>query len=368
MRESLTDYCARTQRQTLLDQWDQVGNAPLTPAGLSYGSRQKVWWICEKGHRGKRRCTPEPGRRAAAPTAPANGPGQGSMIWLPSSLTWPRSGTPRGTGTSPRTNPVGQRLPGVVAVCPGARVERPGEVPDGRGRLSLLRQPADSNRGQRLGRPIPRPGPGMAPHEERDPHPPGRGGRQPAEGLVAVPPKATCGRRPLSPGPREGPAARCAPGNRWPPGRMTWPPSSLPCRAVGPGAKRGPHSPAGLPLQQPHGLVAVRAGAQLAGCRQWPGPRAATAPTAPAARSCRGSTTWPPGTPWWRRNGTRPSTAASTPQMVTAGSHKKVWWRCPENHVWKAVIYSRTGPKHCGCPVCAGKVSGRNQAQYHFLR
>ena len=46
---------------------------------------------------------------------------------------------------------------------------------------------------------------------------------------------------------------------------------------------------------------------------------------------------------------------ALTPQMVTAGSHKKAWWRCPENHVWKAVVYSRTGPKHCGCPVCAGK-------------
>ena len=53
-----------------------------------------------------------------------------------------------------------------------------------------------------------------------------------------------------------------------------------------------------------------------------------------------------------------------TPQMVTAGSHKKVWWRCPENHVWKAVVYSRTGPKHCGCPVCAGKVSQRNQVRY----
>ena len=46
---------------------------------------------------------------------------------------------------------------------------------------------------------------------------------------------------------------------------------------------------------------------------------------------------------------------ALTPQMVTAGSHKKIWWRCPENHVWKAVVYSRTGPKRCGCPVCAGK-------------
>ena len=53
-----------------------------------------------------------------------------------------------------------------------------------------------------------------------------------------------------------------------------------------------------------------------------------------------------------------------TPQMVTAGSHKKVWWRCSENHVWKAVVYARTGAKHCGCPVCAGKVSRRNQVRY----
>ncbi|MFQ9411997.1 MAG: zinc-ribbon domain-containing protein [Evtepia gabavorous] len=48
---------------------------------------------------------------------------------------------------------------------------------------------------------------------------------------------------------------------------------------------------------------------------------------------------------------------ALTPAMVTPGSHKKVWWRCPENHVWKAVVYSRTSDKRCGCPVCAGKVS-----------
>ena len=33
MRESLTDYCARTQRQTLLDQWDQVGQRPADPGG-----------------------------------------------------------------------------------------------------------------------------------------------------------------------------------------------------------------------------------------------------------------------------------------------------------------------------------------------
>lgn len=44
-----------------------------------------------------------------------------------------------------------------------------------------------------------------------------------------------------------------------------------------------------------------------------------------------------------------------TPEMVTAGSNQRVWWKCSEGHVWKAVIYSRTGKKKCGCPICAGK-------------
>lgn len=41
-----------------------------------------------------------------------------------------------------------------------------------------------------------------------------------------------------------------------------------------------------------------------------------------------------------------------TPQMVTLGSVKRVWWICEEGHVWKAVIYSRAGKQKCGCPVC----------------
>ena len=43
-----------------------------------------------------------------------------------------------------------------------------------------------------------------------------------------------------------------------------------------------------------------------------------------------------------------------TPEMVTAGSRKKVWWECAYGHVWKAAIYSRAGKRKCGCPVCAG--------------
>ena len=53
-----------------------------------------------------------------------------------------------------------------------------------------------------------------------------------------------------------------------------------------------------------------------------------------------------------------------TPEMVTIGSHRKVWWRCGQGHVWKAVIYSRAGPQKSGCPVCAGRVRLSRQKQY----
>lgn len=43
-----------------------------------------------------------------------------------------------------------------------------------------------------------------------------------------------------------------------------------------------------------------------------------------------------------------------TPEMVTFGSRKKVWWKCLAGHIWKAVISSRTCD-YCGCPICAGK-------------
>ena len=52
-----------------------------------------------------------------------------------------------------------------------------------------------------------------------------------------------------------------------------------------------------------------------------------------------------------------------TPEMVTAGSAKRVWWRCDQGHVWKTKIYVRTGRQRSGCPVCAGRVS-RKRLEY----
>ena len=45
-----------------------------------------------------------------------------------------------------------------------------------------------------------------------------------------------------------------------------------------------------------------------------------------------------------------------TPQQVTKGSRRQVWWQCREGHVWKAYVFSRTRAKRAGCPVCTGKI------------
>ena len=45
-----------------------------------------------------------------------------------------------------------------------------------------------------------------------------------------------------------------------------------------------------------------------------------------------------------------------TPQMITAGSSKKVWWICDKGHSWKSSVVSRTRKdKKCGCPICGNR-------------
>lgn len=41
-----------------------------------------------------------------------------------------------------------------------------------------------------------------------------------------------------------------------------------------------------------------------------------------------------------------------TPEEVTAGSNRAVWWRCRLGHEWRATVYSRA-LKRAGCPRCA---------------
>ena len=52
----------------------------------------------------------------------------------------------------------------------------------------------------------------------------------------------------------------------------------------------------------------------------------------------------------------QPMNEELTPDAVTLGSNKKVWWRCSERHIWQAAIYSRTRTRAAGCPICTGTV------------
>lgn len=60
--------------------------------------------------------------------------------------------------------------------------------------------------------------------------------------------------------------------------------------------------------------------------------------------------------------------AKLSPQDVTSGSEKKVWWLCNRGHEWEAVVFNRN--KGIGCPYCHNKTSKltiRLYAEFKFL-
>ncbi len=46
----LRTWCLQNGKQNLLDEWDDENNA-LKPTGITYGSSEKVYWICAQGHK-----------------------------------------------------------------------------------------------------------------------------------------------------------------------------------------------------------------------------------------------------------------------------------------------------------------------------
>ena len=289
MRESLYDYCTRTRRQALLEEWDVEGNGALTPLALSHGSRRKVWWCCGAGHQwqaavytrtgaesgcpycaGKR---PWPGFNDLASQEPAlaaqwhperNGPLTPDQVVCGSTRrVWWQCGSGHVWAASVKSRAAGAGCP----YCAGRRIS-PGEND-----LATLY-------------------PALA----RQWHPTKNGGLTPAAGVVAVPPRAHMAGGGVLPEP-----GRRLPGVHGQDGAA--------------GGKRPGHSvsPAGPALGPGEERFHRTATAPSGGGAAWgtagtrpsaPGPGGATAPTAPGGRSWRGSTTWRPGTPSWPRRGT----------------------------------------------------------------
>lgn len=68
MKKSLYDHCVEHDRENLLSEWHPTLNRPLTPKAVSYGSKKKVWWICEKSHEWQATVTSRTGCHSGCPS------------------------------------------------------------------------------------------------------------------------------------------------------------------------------------------------------------------------------------------------------------------------------------------------------------
>lgn len=50
-----------------------------------------------------------------------------------------------------------------------------------------------------------------------------------------------------------------------------------------------------------------------------------------------------------------------SPSTINAGSHKKVYWICPNGHSYLSIVYVRAKMK-CGCPICGHQIVGYNNS------
>ena len=362
MRETLESYCRRMDLIAVLEQWDREANFPLTPGGISRGSRQKVWWRCSEGH-----------------------------IWQAAVYT-------RAEGAG-------------CPVCAG-KVVQAGSTDLGTLYPDLARQWHPVLNGTLTPEQV-------LPGSHRSVWwicEKGHEWRAQVRSRAAGCGCPVCAGREIRPDENSLAARYPAVAAQWHPTRN----GNLTADAVAPGSPRKVWWLCDRGHEWQASVAARVSGGS--GCPVCAGKRVVPGENDLASRFPGIAAQWHPTkngnlTPrqvvshsnrkvWWRcslghdykaavgdRTAGRgcpycagrkvlpgfndlasqaPETAAQwhpalngplTPEMVTAGSHRKVWWQCAEGHVWKAAVYSRAGPQRCGCPVCAGRVSARKLAR-----
>ena len=55
--------------------------------------------------------------------------------------------------------------------------------------------------------------------------------------------------------------------------------------------------------------------------------------------------------------------APLTPETVTLGSGRRVWWRCSEGHSWQTAVFNRVNGS-TGCPVCRARKTGPDRRRF----
>lgn len=368
MGETLEAYCKRTGSMELLEQWDRSGNLPLTPEEISRGSKQKVWWQCRQGHRWQAKVNNRTTGHTGCPycAGRAAWPGESDLATRYAQL-------------AEEWHPI-RNLPLTPSqVLPGSRKKVWWRCRRGHEWQAQIRSRVEGSGCPVCANRIALPGKNdlanRFPELARQWHPVKNGALTPGD---------------VTPGTKHKVWWRCDRGHEWR--------ASVLCRT-----QEGTGCPVctGRVIQPGENDLASRF-PQLAG--EWhPTRNGALLPTqvSPSSkrrvwwrcplgheyiaeigmRTIRGS-----GCPYCAGKKvlagfndlatTQPQLAREwhptlngrlTPEMVTAGSHKKVWWKCAQGHVWKAVVYSRTGRQRRGCPVCAGVATGKRKTRYEAM-
>lgn len=368
MRETLDQYCRRMGMENLLVQWDHLHNFPLTPRGISYGSAQKVWWHCENGH-----------------------------YWQATvnNRTFSHTNCPycAGKAVCPGENDLASRYPRLARewhptknlpltpdqVLPGSRKKVWWKCTKGhewqaeiRSRVEGCGCPVCANRKVSAGE---NDLASQYPDLAREWHPVKNGELTPHD---------------VTAGAKRHVWWRCEKGHEWRASVVSRTLDGTGCpvcagRVVVAGendmASRYPDIAAEWHPTKNGTLLPTQVAAYSKRRAWWRCPLGHDYIAAVGLRTAKHS-----GCPYCAGKKvlagfndlatTEPKIAAQwhptlngdlTPQMVTAGSHKKVWWQCAEGHVWKAAIYSRTGNQKRGCPVCAGVVSGKRKIRYEKM-
>lgn len=359
MRTSLYDYCLEYDRPELLREWHPTKNAPLTPEGITYGSKRSVWWKCEKGHEWQAMIYTRAGAGSGCPYCKGKRawPGENDLASQRPELAAQWHPTKNGSLT-PAEVPLGSHHK-AWWVCEKGHVWQ--AIVKSR-TINGTGCPICTNR-------VLLPGVNdlatAHPELARQWHPSRNGSLTPDKVFVGSHRKIwwICGKGHgwlASVASRTNGGAGCPvcagkvviPGendlaSQFPEIAAQWHPT-----------RNGVLSPEGV---TPYSNKKVWWRCELG--HEWQVAVAARTMRSSGCPYCTGKKVLPK----FNDLGTlEPQIAAQwhptlngslTPEMVTLGSNKKVWWQCAEGHVWQAVIYSRCGKQKCGCPVCAGTIS-----------
>lgn len=369
MRESLYDFCIRQELQQLLDQWVAEANLPLTPASISRGSKRKVWWQCKKGHRWQAAVHARTGNGTGCPVCAGKvaQEGENDLAALFPELAHQWHPTRNGNLSPTQVLPGSHRT--VWWICKKGHEWR-AQI---KSRVAGCGCPVCTNREIQLNE-----------NDFASKFPVLADQWHPTKNESLTPEQ-------VPPGTTRKVWWRCEKGHEWQ--------ASIASRTSGGNgcpvcagkkviagendlASQFPAIAAQWHLTKNETLTPQQVTPNSNRKVWWRCEKGHDYQATIKARTVSSS-----GCPYCAGRKVLPGfndlatlapdvaqqwhptlNGALTPQMVTAGSHRKVWWECEQGHVWKAVIYPRTGLKKCGCPVCAGRTGAKRWEHYQPIQ